>query len=95
VGQGTSDPEIFAFRNGGAANSWTRESISSLNVYSGVLTDVDGDGLADIVAPDHWNSGPVRWFRNETIQVPEPAAGSLVAWLTLLWRAHDRRRAIS
>ena len=92
VGKGDSPPEIFVFRNGGGQHGWTRESISSLNIYSGVLTDVDGDGRPDIVAPDHWNSGPLRLFRNETTLVPEPAAGGLAAFAALVALARSRRR---
>lgn len=91
VGLGDSDREVFVFHNGGAPQGWSRESIASLNIYSGILTDVDGDGRSDIVAPDHWNSGEIRWFRNETTPVPEPTGGGFVALAALVGLARGRR----
>lgn len=35
-------------------------------VYQGVLGDADGDGDCDLLAPDHFNSGPVRYYENTT-----------------------------
>ncbi len=71
VGKGTSDAEVFVFRNDGW-RSWTRRTVSDDNIYSGILADYDGNGVPDIVGPENWNSGPVRGHRNVTPEGHQP-----------------------
>ena len=64
VGQGDEPAEVFVYLNGGDGTSWTKMGIDDVNIYSGIFVDYDNDGDADIVGPDNWKSGPLRFFES-------------------------------
>ncbi len=93
VGQGNEPAEVFVYLNNGDGTSWTKMVVDDLNIYSGVFIDFDGDGDADIVGPDNWKSGPLRFFESNAIELLSALPGDynldgqvdaadLAVWLT-------------
>ena len=69
VGKGNDPPEVFVYLNGGDGTTWTKVVVDNVNIYSGVFGDFDGDGDADIVGPDNWKSGVLRFFESNATQL--------------------------
>ncbi len=67
VGQDNAGDEISLWLNGGDGSQFAAQTISTdATVYQGIIGDADGDGDCDLVAPDHFNAGPIRYFANTT-----------------------------
>jgi hypothetical protein len=67
VGTDDAGDEITLWLNAGDGGSFTPQTVSTAHtVYQGALGDADGDGDCDFLAPDHFASGPVRYFENTT-----------------------------
>ncbi len=67
VGTDDASDDIHLWLNDGAGTGFAGQSLSmDHTVYQGIIGDYDGDGDCDLVAPDHFNSGPVRLFENTT-----------------------------
>jgi hypothetical protein len=68
VGTDNAGDEIAIWLNGGDGQSFAGQTVSTAyTVYQGALGDGDGDGDCDFLAPDHFDSGPVRYFENTTV----------------------------
>jgi hypothetical protein len=74
VGVDNTPGKIVAFLNDGTGTAFAPQVIASgldslgaeFFLYNATLADADGDGDADLFAPDNWNSGPIRYFENLT-----------------------------
>jgi hypothetical protein len=74
VGVDNTPGKIVAFLNDGTGTAFAQQVIASgldslgaeFFLYNATLADADGDGDADLFAPDNWNSGPIRYFENLT-----------------------------
>lgn len=67
VGTDNAGDDIHLWLNDGSGGSFAGQSISmGYTVYQGIIGDPDGDGDCDLMAPDHFDSGPVRLFENTT-----------------------------
>lgn len=67
VGTDNAADEISLFVNDGTGLGFVSQTVSNEHtVYQGIIGDADDDGDCDLLAPDHFNSGPVRYFENTT-----------------------------
>lgn len=72
VGADTTPGRIVAYLNNGGGTNFTAQVVASgtdsqstpIQLYNGTLADADGDGDADLFAPDNWSSGPIRYYEN-------------------------------
>ena len=72
VGVENAPAYIVAFLNDGSGTNFATQTIdtgkdnfnSDVYVYNATLADADGDGDLDLFAPDNWNSGPIRYYKN-------------------------------
>jgi len=74
VGQDNASAQVSMFINNGStsATAFTKTPIITSGiplVYNSTLADADGDGDADLFAPNSFNTGPMRYFENTT-EVP-------------------------
>jgi hypothetical protein len=68
VGTDTAADEITLWLNAGDGTSFAPLSLDMpATVYQGRIGDADGDGDCDLLAPDHFDSGPVRYYENTTV----------------------------
>ncbi|MGF1632476.1 MAG: FG-GAP repeat domain-containing protein [Phycisphaerae bacterium] len=80
--------EMIVWLNEGDGQ-FTRQVLFDQSMYSGILIDADGDGDLDIIGPDDWNDGALRFYENVTV-IPEP--GTPAAGAALLAAVRRRRR---
>lgn len=67
VGTDSAGDDVHLWLNAGDGMSFAGQSISmNHTVYQGVIGDADGDGDCDLLAPDHFDAGPIRLFENIT-----------------------------
>lgn len=67
VGQDDAGDQITLWLNDGDGTSFSGQSLASAaTVYQGIIGDVDDDGDCDLVAPDHFDAGPIRLYENTT-----------------------------
>ncbi|MEM6989479.1 MAG: VCBS repeat-containing protein [Myxococcota bacterium] len=68
VGTDDAADEITLFLNDGSGQAFAPQTVSTAHtVYQGIIADPDADGDCDLLAPDHFNNGPVRYFENTTV----------------------------
>lgn len=69
VGKDNTEPQLVAFINNGLGTAFEKVVLSdnSPYVYNSSVGDADGDGDDDIFAPQAFNEGPIRYFRNISV----------------------------
>jgi len=71
VGRDNAPAEIVAFLNNGSGTAFSKVDLVSGSVvpfvYNATLADADGDGDADLFAPDSFSNGPMRYLENTSV----------------------------
>ncbi|MEQ1850142.1 MAG: FG-GAP-like repeat-containing protein [Chthoniobacteraceae bacterium] len=110
VGEDNAAGTVVAFLNDGTGTNFTKQTIDSgkdgfnedVYVYNCMLADMDGDGDLDLIAPDNWNSGPIRYYQNVTavpaVQLPAAPAGLTassvsISQIDLAWNDQSNNEA--
>lgn len=107
VGADNAGKELVYFLNDGSGLNWSKTVFSTAAfVYNATLADADGDGDADLFAPDSFNAGPMRYFEHvggstvpdtEAPTVPAGLIGNALSFerVSLTWDAADDNVAVS
>ncbi len=76
IGRDNAPAELVYFLNNGTGTEFTKVDLLDASVpfvYNATLGDADGDGDADLFAPEGFSDGPIRYFENTSpvISVPD------------------------